>query len=297
MVNKKSVMVTALILFFGLFTAVFAQGKFSITLDAGYAGAFSLADGTYGVKNLEVIDPWDRVWATFNSEGTISPSGSGTVLFGGSVDFSFSEAIGISLGFHTFKQNVDLVNDYYLSWTWGAFLGGDSLDIDDVDFGGGPPWDSTGDISVMPLTLDIFFRKDFSPTFSAGGAVGGALFLTKVNVDAFVGRQGGLVSWPMYYVDFYKVQITTDDASATLFGGHVQGFMEIKFSPRFAFVVAANYYLAGKTDIQYQVVNQSRWDGLFGSLYRLTAPQIGEQTLELNVSFFSVNAGVRVYLN
>ena len=103
MIKKRFGLIFILIILFGISSTLDGSGKFSLTLDGGYAGAFSLTDTTYS-ETKTAKDSWGDDMVTVTNTGTIAYAAAAGITFGGSLDYMFTDMIGISISFHYTKS-------------------------------------------------------------------------------------------------------------------------------------------------------------------------------------------------
>ncbi len=296
---KKFLIVIGVVLFLFIGTNFLRAQELMLFVKGNYSGSFSLEDSSYARSpNYSFVNSADN--------GTITheiPSSFGGCTFGVGYFFNRHFGVSVSMGFLS-KLPVDLASDYTFTWQFPG----------KSQYSESSTWTSSGDISVMPINLNLIYSYYFLEKTLINLTAGASLFLTKIK---FVSNMGyGVGGQHIYYrfvnpnwekasvsvVDFYELWVRNMQKEA-IFGANVGLDIEQRFSRTFSAFAGFWYYAAPKKAYAWELIPVSEYEGHFGTLSRTikddksNLPVLGDVTSGINISHFTIAIGIKVRFN
>jgi opacity protein-like surface antigen len=256
---------------------------------------FGMGFGSFVTETSSYSYNWGPFYVlqTVNETGNLSHTLKSPMGLGFSLAYYFGQGLGVKVRVDmNFKQDFgdDSVSDYLLTWSW---------------FSGGPysrdnSWPITGDMSILPISLDIVYKFQTEGSFQPYVNAGVSIFTGKLNASTYTGWSASLVSGPIQYIDYAAVPLEITDESLSSVGANFGLGVDIFFSPSIAFNLDAAYFLGKSFDLQWMPV-PGNYQGILGNFNfnNLTADALIDITdnitpLTVKTSFFKVMAGFKV---
>ena len=223
--------------------------------------------------------------------GQVSHKAGGPMGLGFSLAQFFSGGFGLRLRVDfNFSQNLTGDSSYSLTWAWW-----DRGPYDEPN-----TWDMTGNLSVIPISLNAVYKFDLgmiSPYISAGPS----FFLAKLKADSTLGcaatwEQGGYM-----YIDYFAIPMFVDE-SLNGIGFNFGAGLDVLLSPSFGLTVDVVYFLKGGAKVKWDFT-PGEFDSHINSGWTWTLDKTDLTNildyipdLSVNLSFFKIQVGLKIFL-
>jgi len=224
-------------------------------------------------------------------EGTFAHKMKNPMGLGFSLAYYFSGGFGLKLWVDmNFKQSLEpSQSDYTFRFKWlGSSVVGTRTSS----------WPVTGDMSVMPISLDVVYKFMTEGMFQPYVNAGISLFTGKINVDTYTGY--GITWFPpgWQYIDYVAIPMQIRDASLGSIGFNADVF----FTPSIGLFLDAAYFMGKSFDLEwtpvageYPTVLHSGWTATIpASNLEIITDNLGPLTVK--TSFFKIMVGLKVGL-
>ena len=276
-----------------LLPAEYGQKKMEIFLGGGLGFGSLLNSSTdyeYHFGKIGVLDYMDEV-------GQVGHSAGGPKGLGFSLAYYFSGGFGLSLRVDlNFSQNLTGESSYSVTWKYwnkGPFTEPDQ-------------WDLTGNLSVIPISLNAVYKFDLgmiSPYISAGPT----FFLAKLKIDTTIGLadtwtfvEGGSL-WRT--IDYFAIPAYVDvDQSLNGIGFNIGAGLDVALSPNFGLTLDMAYFIKGSTEVAWSFRPGSYDANIDPNWYW----ELGQEDLDnildyipplsVKLSFFKILLGLKIFL-
>jgi opacity protein-like surface antigen len=268
--------------------------------DGTAKGAFGI-HGAYGLgPSLSETSDYNFRWGPWillqyaEDTGFIDHKVKNPMGFGASFSYLFFDGFGIEFRFDMFfKQSViaeESISDYTMDWKWlvppyGPYDYSESYDV-------------TGEMSVMPISLNLIYKfqsGSFAPYITAGGT----FFLGKIVVDTFAGKSFSFLLGNQY-IDNLIVPIYVDD-SLSQFGFNAGAGVDIMITPSVAFHFGGTYFVGSNATFPWMADAGTISSSYFELDFDLTQDDVDDimddlniLPLEVNLSFFQILFGIKI---
>jgi opacity protein-like surface antigen len=233
-------------------------------------------------------------------EGSFGHTMKNPLGLGFSLAYYFSGGFGVKLRVDmNFKQSMDASqSDYSMTWLWNRPVNPGPHTLTNS-------CPVTGDMSVMPISLDVVYKFMTEGMFQPYVNAGISLFTGKANVDTSTGYG---VSWfppGWQYIGYVVIPMQIRDASLGSFGFNAGFGADIFFSPSIALTLDAAYFIGKSFDLAWTPVAGTYplnpVDDFPGWTATIPADNLTIITdnlgpLTVKTSFFKIMVGVKVGL-
>jgi hypothetical protein len=256
-----------------------------------FAGA-GMGFGSFLNDSSHYVEDWSSGFVTGHEEGDIqhkmkSPLGAGLFF-----SYFFSEGLGLRLRVDPgFGQKISDSQSLYtadFSWSGGA----DSYQTQ---------WDTTGSLSVLPLSFDLVYRFPsgmISPYINAGISY----FVASFKADSTVGWANAWYIGPSTMtIDYAPIPISIDEKLDGL-GFNVGAGLDFHLGPGLALTLDAAYFMGKSADFNwyvapgdyyynYNTTNYSIFDDSYAQIF---SESLGK--VKVTLSFFKILVGIKLFL-
>lgn len=265
--------------------------RFSLSLSVDMVGGIQMPETIY--QDGITLD-----YLTLDETTYITPPETFPLSLGISVGFSvnFSRNLGLALTLHYLpKRTLDLYSSYYYD-----------LDVPGVDsFSDDAGWDSSGEISLMPITINLVYSFDIGNKAKINFFAGPAIIFA--NIDLFANMGYGVVfieeydTYDLIIPEWFDIPLYIS-ATETLFGGNAGLDIEYRVNNRIALVVGVLYFFAEERDYLWDIdlaatpigeVNGFSMDVLDDYMGYLNELEVFNT---IQFSFFKAFFGIKFYL-
>ena len=260
--------------------------KFEIGLGFGMGfGSFLPASSTYNHEwSWEGLD-------SVQERGTLNHKMKSPMGLGFSLAYYFSGGFGLKLRVDmNFKQSLDASSsNYLLSWRWWTA-------VTDSDQGS---WGITGDMSVMPISLDFVYKFVAEGMFQPYVNAGVSYFIGSANIQTNAGRGVSWIDGGWQYIDYFPVPLEINDASLSSIGFNAGLGADIFFSPSIALSLDAAYFIGKTASLEWTVNRGTYYTVYYDQGFNVPADYLRTITeslgnLEVKTSFFKIQAGLKI---
>jgi hypothetical protein len=248
--------------------------------------------------------PFDLLTAA-TSTGTIEHMLKNPIGFGAAFNYMFMNGLGVQLRFDMNTKAAitdDSISVFDMSWQWQGMwdytLSGDFPE-------GAQAWTVNGDVSLMVLSLNLFYKAlglgMIEPHFSGGVSY----FTGNAAADTYVGygmtwQDFWDVDWYTQYIDYFILPASVDEKIGSI-GANIGGGVDIVFSRNIAFAIEARYFLTKKIEAMWDVMSGT-YDSNINEDWTLTLEAADVAAIAeaidlfiLNPSFFSIMAAIKIF--
>jgi len=252
--------------------------RFSIYFQLFYPGVLNVADLNYD-------STWTSTYVDGDNTGNIFSDVSTNLGIAGGLTYNFNQRLGFSFSYDYLKQNVQLIADYSFSWD---FWTGASSDTN-------RSWqNNNGSIIIMPISFDLTYAVLLHRRYSLNLNAGLTIFLSNINLASNIGFSDYLVSGTRVYVDWFDIDVKIETKDVII-GGNVGADFEYLVLPNVGFFIGLKYLYAPKKEYVWEIVSQSKYNGVFNNFDYNTMPPVQEIASTINFSFFKGFGGIKIY--
>lgn len=259
---------------------------------AEFALTGGLAMGSFLPEDTTYSSSWSEgILRSVDESGTVFHAIDNPIGIGASLSYPLFGGLGIQarVDFNFNKPlTEDSISDYTITWSWTS--GG--------TYSREKSWPVTGDFSLIPLSLNLFYKVE------SGGAIapyisGGVSYFTgKVNLDSSVGY--GLTWWAdgSRYIDYLDIPVVIDSSVSSI-GFNVGGGLDWMFTENIALTVGGVYFIGGKVEAEWETragtYSGNNFPSVSWTLDQQTADLLAAEAppLEISTSFLKIQAGVK----
>jgi opacity protein-like surface antigen len=263
-----------------------AKGDFAV-MGGFVSGSFLPGSSSYA-------DSWSSGILTSVSEsGTISHKIGSPLGLGVSISYLFMGGLGIQarLDYNFTKEFTpeESFSNYNITWSWTT-SGPFSREKD---------WDTTGEISLIPLSLNLIYKVQgggmIIPYFSAGVTY----FTGSIKANTTRGYGFTWESEGYRYIDYIDIPLVVDVSIGEI-GFNIGGGLDFLFSRNVALSVEGNYFIGKTIEASWTPVSgtyqgnnfpDNNWNvdaGLVESIVDEVPP------LDIKTSFFKIQGGIKI---
>jgi hypothetical protein len=270
-----------------LLPAEYGPKKMEIFFGGGLGFGSFLNDSTVYDYHFGASFPLDYA----DEAGQVSHKAGGPMGLGFSLAHFFSGGLGLRLRIDfNFSQNLTGGSSYSLTWKWW-----DRGPYDEPN-----SWDLTGNLSVIPISLNVVYKFDLgmiSPYISAGPS----FFLAKLKADSTLGCAMTWLSGGYMYIDYFAIPMFVDE-SLNGIGFNFGAGLDVLLSPSFGLTVDIAYFLKGEAKVKWDFT-PGEYDSHINSGWTWTLDKADLADildyipdLSVNLSFFKIQVGLKIYL-
>lgn len=258
--------------------------------DLGFNGVIKPNDMNYhwngnSFPDLDISDRTTITAEAINEKGETLKVG---YTIQGGLMVLFSPSVGIFASAAYSKQDLNIISDYSFTLTYE----GDTFTADQRYF------TDTGNISVIPISLDLVVLLKLGEVGTFSLYAGPTLFLTNVDMKTRIGYAG---FWRRsngdYKFDWFPLEYQVKK-NESVFGGNVGADLEFKTGKSAAFYLGFQYYFAPAKESDWILI-EKRYDGEFGYFYTTDpAHELGpmpDYKTKINLSTYKIHLGLKVY--
>ena len=232
-----------------------------------------------------------------NESITVAHSVKSPLGLGFSLAYYFSRGFGVKLRVDmNFKQNIETAaSDYSITWTWNR-------PINPGPFTETNNWPVTGDISIMPISLDFVYKFDMEGAFQTYINAGASFFTGTANVSTTTGWGVTFLNGGYRYIDYLAIPLKIADYSLSSVGFNAGLGFDFFISPNIGLNVDAAYFFGKTFDVPWVAVGGTYPTNLnttpvfnineSDSNVSFITDHLG--TLQVKTSFFKIMAGVKI---
>jgi len=265
--------------------------KFELSLYGGFA--LTQVRGTTAYE-----DTWeDLILPYINEKTDITANSKNAAFFGAGLSYFFTPNFGVQLNVGYLKADVPPTADFNYNWQWNTGSTGSKTST----------WTGTGSLSTIPISLNLVgkFGQDGFAGYISGGVT---LFNNSFEATSSIGYGFTYLTviWPYVYqnIDAIQVNMEVPKTSWMGFGGNIGAGVIIKLSDMFGLMIEARYFLCAKKDLDWNLIT-GNYNGLYTNYTNMTFSQDSANyiydeglltKIQVNVSFFQITAGVKIFL-
>jgi outer membrane protein W len=268
-----------------LLPAGYGPKKMEIFFGGGLGfGSFLSATSAYS-------DSWSYGWLTVDEGGQIQHKVNNPFGLGISFSYFFTDELGLRLRADpNFGQNISNAQSHFSAdyvWGWGS-------DSDDVT------WPVTGDLSVLPLSLDLVYRfpaGSFAPYLNAGISYFISNFKSETNI-------GWSNSWWITYLvqqayDYLVLPVSIDESLNGVGFNFGAGF-DFLLGPSLALTLDASYFLGPSVEAKWYMPPGDYyyvgWTNTYTTFTQADSNEFADYVdpVKINTSFFKILFGLKV---
>jgi hypothetical protein len=223
--------------------------------------------------------------------GQVSHKAGSPMGLGFSLTNFFSGGFGLRLRIDfNFSQNLTGDSSYSVTWAWW----------DRGPYTEPNTWDMTGNLSVIPISLNAVYKFDLgmiSPYISAGPS----FFLAKLKADSTLGCAN---TWPYggyLYIDYFAIPMFVDE-SLNGIGFNFGAGLDVLLSPSLGLTLDVAYFLKGEAKVKWKFT-PGEYDSHINSgwTWTLDSTDLTDildyiPDLSVNLSFFKIQVGLKILL-
>ncbi|MGB9006844.1 MAG: hypothetical protein WCB96_14060 [Candidatus Aminicenantales bacterium] len=270
-----------------LLPAEYGPKKMEIFFGGGLGFGSFLNDSTVYDYHFGASFPLDYA----DEAGQVSHKAGGPMGLGFSLAHFFSGGLGLRLRIDfNFSQNLTGGSSYSLTWKWW-----DKGPYDEPN-----SWDLTGNLSVIPISLNVVYKFDLgmiSPYISAGPS----FFLAKLKADSTLGCTTTWIYGGYMYIDYFAIPMFVDE-SLNGIGFNFGAGLDVLLSPSFGLTVDIAYFLKGEAKVKWDFT-PGEYDSHINSGWTWTLDKADLADildyipdLSVNLSFFKIQVGLKIFL-
>jgi opacity protein-like surface antigen len=191
-----------------------------------------------------------------------------------------------------FKQSIEsATSDYSLTWTWNR-------PVNPGPFTQTADWPVTGDISIMPISLDLVYKFSLEGAFQPYVNAGVSYFTGTANLSTTTGWGVTFLSGGYRYIDYLAVPLKVESASLSSVGFNAGLGLDLFFSPNIGLNLDAAYFFGKAIDVTWVAVggtyptNMNPGFNINASDLSFITEHLG--TFQVKTSFFKIMAGVKI---
>jgi len=289
---KKMIVFTTILLFvagFGL-----AQSKFNFFF-MGNVPLYSQTDSISWSAN------WSHKWLESITERGVTDIENKAKIpgFGAGFSYLFTDNLGIEVRVDYMNSDAEVTASYNVNWEWSSSTSSNS---ETYTF----PNIETGSLSVMPISLNIFYKAQtesyLTPYISGGLSYFNGNY--EVNTRSMYAYPYEYTSQGYNWIDIewwtfdYKI-----DESISGIGGNIGGGVDLRLMEVFSIGIEARYFVGPKVDdLQWEIVRKDYYTEEFhlrstnGILNNAEELINKEQTFSINTSFPMIAFRVVIYI-
>lgn len=279
--KRLNLTIVSVLLFFLVgVQGVDANQDFEFFINGGYTGAMKVLDTDYGWY-------WGTDYVDIEESGYIFQDVSPKFSVAAGFNYFFNNSFGLSVAAHYLKQNVYTGDGYEFSWAW----------VNDAWYSDERNWGHTGEISIIPITIDLVYRTSVNRRLVFQLYGGLALYMTDIKLYSNIGYGVTLETEDSYYVDWFKLAVGIEQQES-LVGVHGGMDVEHRISRNLGICLGVQYFYAPTKTYRWEVIEQAQYDGELGSLYSTETPDIhvdGDITAKFDFSFYRAFAGIKIH--
>ncbi|MGB9005238.1 MAG: outer membrane beta-barrel protein, partial [Candidatus Aminicenantales bacterium] len=235
-------------------------------------------------------DSWSYGWISVDEGGQIQHKVNNPFGLGISFSYFFTNDLGLRLRADpNFGQNISNAQSHFSAdyvWGWGS-------DSDDVT------WPVTGDLSVLPLSLDLVYRFQagfFAPYLNAGVSY----FISKFKAETNIGWSNSW--WRTYLVEQaydYLVLPVSIDESLNGVGFNFGAGFDFLLGPSLAITLDATYFLGQSVEAKWYMppgqYYYTGWTNTYTIFSQADSNEFADYVdpVKINTSFFKILFGIK----
>jgi opacity protein-like surface antigen len=262
-----------------------------------YKGDFAVMGGiamaSFVPDSTSYSDSWNEgILKSVTESGTVTHKIDNPLGVGISFSYLFMGGLGIQarVDYNLTKKFIpeESLSDYTITWSWTS---SGPYSIDET-------WPVTGEISVIPLSLNLIYKVQgggiFVPYFSGGVSY----FTGKLKANTYGGFGLTWTDSTSRYIDYLDIPVMID-ASLSGIGFNVGGGIDLVLTPNIAISLEGIYFI-GKTIEEYWAPVPGTYSGnnfpnVSWTIDQTFVDLIIEEmpTLEIKTSFLKLQAGIK----
>jgi len=256
---------------------------------------FGLGFGSFLPASSSTAYSWGPVGSllSVHESITVAHAVKSPLGLGFSLAYYFSGGFGVKVRVDmNFKQNIETAtSDYSITWTWNR-------PINPGPFTETNNWPVTGDISIMPISIDLVYKFSLEGAFQPYVNAGASFFTGTANVSTTTGWGVTFLSGGFRYIDYLAVPLKVEDASLSSVGFNAGLGFDFFISPNIGLNLDAAYFFGKTFDIPWVAVGGTYPTNLDPG-FNVTASDLSFitehlGTLQVKTSFFKIMAGVKI---
>jgi opacity protein-like surface antigen len=263
--------------------------KFAVSLGFGIgSGSFinSASSFSYSWGPFRALD-------SISENGTINHSLKNPFGLGFSLSYEIASGFGVCLKLdYNFKQTLTTTTEASVYKVIFHVSGGTTIS-------GDKKWDASGELSLLPVSLNAFYRIPTGSALVPYVTAGVTYFTGKFSAATTTGYAYSWVVSTTQYIDYLSIPLKIDKSLSAI-GGNIGAGLDFYLSPGIALNVDAVYFLGAKSDETWQVAPgtyPANWAPALSFIVNQAdagAFQEKISKLNLNLSYFKFGGGIKI---